>query len=393
MPSIILPKETNELEKYRLQGEPLVCSSSPPPFSRIAYAAPHLIINPLSSAAASPSLTSTADIDWDATLGVRESLWEKGLGVAEAMDTSQRGMGLDWHLARELIARVLNLAKSRSMLSLTACGAGTDQLTEDAQHSLATIESAYREQMEYIQSRGGSCILMASRALAHSARRPEDYIQIYGKLLQESASPCILHWLGDMFDPALHGYWGSADYAQAAATVLNIIQSNSAKVVGIKISLLNEEREIFLRNRLPADIHLFTGNDFNYPSLIRGDATRYSDALLGVFTPIATAASLALEHLATEDFAGYERALNPTLPLARELFAAPTRFYKAGIGFIAWLNDQQSHFIMPAGLQAMRTIAHYSRLFRHADQCGLLQDPPFAIKRMQQLLKIYGVTE
>ena len=391
MPSILLPTEDNNLEKYNLCGEPLVCSSPPRPFSRIAYAAPHLVIDPLKNMTASPF--PVENINWDATLKIREELWEKGLGVAEAMDTAQRGMGLDWPRAQELISRTLNLASDRSMLSLTVCGAGTDQLTDNEQHSLTSIEEAYRQQLEYIQNLGGNCILMASRALARSSRDPEDYIQIYTRLLQQSSSPCIIHWLGEMFDPALQGYWGSTDLHQAAATVLDIIDTNAAQVTGIKISLLNEEMEIFIRSRLPTEVHLFTGDDFNYPNLIRGDGTYYSDALLGVFTPIATAASLALEHLAAQDFSAYERVINPTIPLAREIFAAPTRFYKAGIGFMAWLNNQQQHFIMPAGLHAMRTITHYCRLFRHADKCGLLQDPPLAVKRMQQLLNVYGVEQ
>ena len=382
-----LPEGT-KLKAYRLKAKPLPSPAQIPSFSRIVYAAPHIIIQPLASSAATAEKPL---IDWDATLRLREWLWDKGLGVAEAMDTAQRGMGLDWNSAQELIEKSLSLAKSRSSFNLMASGAGTDQLDEEREHSLEKIINAYREQMEFIQQLGGSCILMASRSLAKTARDRDDYIFVYSKLLGESTSPCILHWLGDMFDAQLNGYWGSQDLHQATETVLQLIEANKDKVKGIKVSLLNQELEVFIRNRLPEGVHLFTGDDFNYPALIKGDAQGYSDALLGIFTPIATAASLALGRLADGDERGYDEVLNPTLPLAREIFAPPTRFYKAGIGFIAWLNDQQKHFVMPAGLEAMRTISHYSRLFRYADECGLLEDPPLAVGRMKILLKLNGI--
>ena len=385
--TIRLPQE-GKLVSYSLSAKSLPLPQQPIAFSRLAYAAPHIVIKPLAYR------TATADrplIDWDATLGGRQKLWDKGFAVAEAMDTSQRGMGLDWQGARELISRSLSLAKTRSSLDRIACGAGTDQLVSARSHNLKEITNAYREQIEFIEKLGGSCILMASRALAATARHKEDYLSVYSELLSQMSNPCILHWLGDMFDPQLKAYWGSDDLYQAAETVIEIITSHQTKVKGIKISLLDESLEISIRNRLPAGVHLFTGDDLNYPTLIKGDKDGYSDALLGVFTAIAAPACLALQYLAADDEKSYDQVLNPTLPLAHEIFTSPTRFYKAGIGFIAWLNNHQQHFIMPAGLQAMRTIDHYGRLFRYADQCGVLEDPPLGVKRMNDLLKLYGI--
>ncbi|MCX7962687.1 MAG: dihydrodipicolinate synthase family protein [Burkholderiales bacterium] len=355
------------------------------PFTRIAYAAAHVVADPLSTK--EPWLEPA--IDWEATLAFRRHLWSWGLAVAEAMDTAQRGMGLDWPNALELIRRSVAEAKGIAGARI-ACGAGTDQLAPGP-HPLERIVAAYEEQCEAIERAGGRVILMASRALAASARSPEDYARVYGRILGQVSEPAIIHWLGEMFDPALEGYWGARDHGAAMEVCLGILRANAAKVDGIKISLLDKEKEIAMRRRLPPGVRMYTGDDFHFAELIEGDADGHSDALLGIFDAIAPAASAALSALAAGERARYHEILAPTVPLSRHIFRAPTRFYKTGVVFLAWLNGHQSHFTMLGGQQSARHILHFAELFRLADAAGLLADPELACSRMRALLAVHGL--
>jgi hypothetical protein len=330
-------------------------------------------------------------IDWESTLRFREHLWAHGFGVAEAMDTAQRGMGLSWEQARELIARTAARAAGAGRLDALACGAGTDQLADGGPHRLGAIIDAYAEQVAFVQASGAQVILMASRALAASARGPRDYLEVYGELVKQAERPVILHWLGEAFDPALAGYWGGGGFDDAAATVLELIDRAGGRVDGVKLSVLDERREVSLRRRLPAGVRLYTGDDFNYPSLIRGDGERYSDALLGIFAAIAPAAAAALKALDDGDLTQYDEIFAPTVPLARQIFSAPTYYYKTGIAFLAWLNGHQPGFSMVGGLQTGRSLPHLADTFRLADQAGVLTDPELAVERFGQLLRVGGV--
>ena len=352
-----------------------------PARTRVAYAAAHVVPDPF---AERPTL------DWDATLAFRRHLWSYGLGVAEAMDTAQRGMGLEWDVTRELILR--SGAEARASGGLLGCGAGTDQLPAGPA-TLDRVVAAYEEQLAVVAEAGAVPILMASRHLAASARGPDDYAEVYGRLLSGLDRPAILHWLGPMFDPALEGYWGSSYLGAAAETVLAIIAEHAAKVDGIKVSLLDADREIALRRRLPPGVRLYTGDDFNYPSLIRGDDQGHSDALLGIFDAIAPAAATALHALDDGELDTYEEVFAPTLPLARHLFETPTYYYKTGVVFLAWLSGHQRHFRMVGGLESARPVLHLTRLFQLADAAGLLPDPELAATRMRAWLTVQGVPQ
>ncbi|MGL4278944.1 MAG: dihydrodipicolinate synthase family protein [Albidovulum sp.] len=385
---LILPTSDARLEAYALTGTPLVPRAPRVPLTRTAFAAAHVVSDPLRER--NPWDTRPA-VDWEATLAFRQSLWDQGLGLAEAMDTAQRGMGVDWPTAKELIERTMKAAKTHPLKPRVACGAGTDHA---AAADLATAEGiarAYETQMEAIEAAGGQIILMASRAFPAISAGKDTYHRVYRRLIDNARDPVILHWLGDMFDPALTGYWGTTEVAAASDFVLDLIAENPAKVDGIKISLLDQAHEEAFRKRLPAGVRLYTGDDFNYADLIAGDGAHYSHALLGIFAAIAPAAAQALEALAEGDMQTYHRLFAPTVPLSREIFRAPTRFYKAGIAFLAWLNGYQSHFIMPAGFQSSRDITHYAEVFRLADKAGLLRDPDLAELRMRQLLAIHGI--
>lgn len=388
MLTLSLPTFENRLEEYRLSGETLVPRAPRIQLTRTAFAAAHVVSDPL--AERDPWVGRPA-VDWDNTLRFRNWLWDQGLGLAEAMDTAQRGMGVDWPTARELIERTMQEAKAHPLKPRVACGAGTDQTELSELKTADDIIAAYGEQMEAIEGAGGQIIIMASRALPAIQAGPDDYAKVYGALLQQAAEPVILHWLGDMFDPALKGYWGSERVDAASAAVLSIIEAHTDKVDGIKISLLDQAHEEAFRTRLPDGVRLYTGDDFNYADLIEGDGDRYSHALLGAFAAIAPAASQALEALAKGDLETYRRLFAPTVPLSREIFKAPTQFYKAGIAFLAWLNDAQSHFIMPGGFQSSREISHYAEIFRLADKARLLSKPDIAIDRMTVLLKMHGI--
>lgn len=385
---LILPTQDNRLESYSLTGEPLVPRAPRVPLTRTAFAAAHVVSDPV--AERNPWDTRPA-VDWDATLAFRQGLWDQGLGLAEAMDTAQRGMGVDWLTAKELIERTMKAAKVHPMKPRVACGAGTDHVAPNDLRDGDAITSAYETQMEVIEAAGGQLIIMASRAFPAAGADAETYARVYGKLIEQAAEPVILHWLGDMFDPALTGYWGSTDVAKASDAVLSIINANPSKVDGIKISLLDQAHEEAFRRRLPDGVRLYTGDDFNYADLIAGDGEHYSHALLGIFAAIAPAAAQALEALAEGDMETYHRLFAPTVPLSREIFRAPTRFYKAGIAFLSWLNGYQTHFIMPAGFQSSRDIVHYAEVFRLADRAGLLSNPELAVKRMRVLLALHGI--
>jgi hypothetical protein len=306
------------------------------------------------------------------------------------MDTAQRGMGLDWNGAKELIRRALEAARRRPGVKI-ACGAGTDHLDANARVSLDDIVRAYEEQIETIEGMGGQLILMASRALARLAKDPEDYARVYGRILRQVKQPVIIHWLGEMFDPALAGYWGSPDHMAAMETCLTILHDHAKKIDGIKISLLSKEKEISMRRRLPDGVRMYTGDDFNYAELIAGDEDGYSDALLGIFDAIAPAASAALTRLAAGDVLGFHEILAPTVPLSRLIFEAPTRFYKTGVVFLAWLNGLQDHFVMIGGQESARSLLHLAELFRLADKARVLHDPDLAASRMSKLLSVHGL--
>jgi hypothetical protein len=355
-------------------------------FSRIAYSAAHVVSDPLSDA--DPWVTPA--VDWDRTIAYRRYLWSLGLGVAEAMDTAQRGMGLDWPASLELIRRSIDAARDMPG-ALIASGVGTDHLALTSGLTVDDVIRAYEDQAEAVEALGGRIILMASRALAACAKSPDDYARVYGRVLSGVREKVILHWLGDMFDPALAGYWGGAEFEATMETCLGVIAANATKVDGIKISLLDKDKEIAMRRRLPAGVRMYTGDDFNYPELIEGDAKGYSDALLGIFDAVAPAASAALGCLQQGDAAAYHRILAPTVPLSRHIFRAPTRFYKTGVVFMAWLNGHQDHFTMVGGQQSARSLQHLAELFRLADQAGLLRDPDMACSRMRALLSVQGV--
>ncbi|KAF0114806.1 MAG: hypothetical protein FD150_1349 [Rhodobacteraceae bacterium] len=387
---LTLPTADARLESYRLTGTPLAPRAPKAALTRTAFAAAHVVSDPLRER--NPWDTRPA-VDWDATLAFRSQLWDQGLHLAEAMDTAQRGMGVDWPTAVELIQRTMRAARVHPMTPRVACGAGTDHKSPGDLTTPDAILAAYTDQAEAIEAAGGQLILMASRAFTAINATEDSYTYVYRRLIDGAKDPVILHWLGDMFDPALAGYWGSTDVAKTSDFVLSLIAENPAKVDGIKISLLDQAHEETFRARLPAGVRLYTGDDFNYAPLIEGDGTHYSHALLGIFAAIAPAAAQALEALAQGDSATYHRLLAPTVPLSREIFRAPTRFYKAGIAFLSWLNGHQRHFIMPAGFQSSRDITHYAQVFRLADQAGLLSRPDLAEARMQTLLALHGVEQ
>jgi hypothetical protein len=383
--TIQLPDLKGGLRAYEPRPEPPAVTPGAPPFtSRTVFSAAHVVADPY----ADVTPDSSAAVDWDATLAFRRHLWSHGLGVAEAMDTAQRGMGLDWAGAAELIRR--SAAEAKAVGGRIACGVGTDQI---AAGSLVEVRAAYEEQLALVEESGAQAILMASRALAAAARGPEDHLEVYGHLLRQATEPVILHWLGPMFDPALEGYWGSSDLDAATDTFLEVIAAHPDKVDGIKVSLLEAQREIDIRRRLPQGVRCYTGDDFNYPELIAGDEQGFSHALLGIFDPLGPLAAEAVRVLDTGDAKGFRELLDPTVELSRHLFQAPTRFYKTGVVFLAWLAGHQSHFTMVGGLQSARSLPHFARAYELADGLGLFPDPKLAEERMKNLLSLYGVNQ
>jgi hypothetical protein len=385
MPSITLPDANGIVSEYVL-GQPSAFPTAGPPIRvRTVYAAAHVVMDPVRSS----DPWRAPVVDWDLTLKFRHHLWKLGFWIAEAMDTSQRGMGLDWEGAKDLIKR--SLAESRTVEGADlACGAGTDQLDPSAAKSLDDVIAAYEEQLGHIEACGGRAILMASRALCSLARSPDDYLEVYGRLIEQARGKVILHWLGDMFDPHLVGYWGSIDVPSAMQTALDLIAAHREKIDGIKISLLDQAHEETMRARLPDGVKMYTGDDFNFADTIEGDGKRHSHGLLGIFDPIAPAAAAAFERLAAGDMKGYRAILGPTVPLSRRIFEAPTQFYKAGVVFLAWLNGHQDHFHMLGGMESARGILHYADVFRLADKAGLIADPDRAVWRMRALAATYS---
>jgi hypothetical protein len=381
---VALPEASGGWRQIELAA-PRAWAEHPEAFSsRVAFAAAHVVADPRGENVPG----APAAIDWDATLAFRRHLFRYGLGVAEAMDTAQRNMGLDWPATQELITRSSALAREHG--ALIASGAGTDQLLVPA-GSLEEVTRAYLEQVEFVEAAGSQVIMMASRQLAAIARSAEDYLQVYSTVLAQASRPVILHWLGEMFDPQLSGYWGSPDIPTATRTFLDLINEHSAKVDGVKVSLLSADHEQELRAALPAGVRLYTGDDFNYPELIEGDGDHHSDALLGAFAAIAPAASAALSALDEDDIDRYRGEMAPTLPLSRHIFSAPTYYYKTGIAFLAWLNGYQDGFVMVGGLQSARSIVHLGRVFELANQAQLLTDPELAAHRLGQLFATAGV--
>ncbi|MGV7214469.1 dihydrodipicolinate synthase family protein [Bradyrhizobium sp. UFLA05-112] len=383
--SLKLPKADRSIEIYRLAASRSFPAKLEGTLNRVAFSAAHMVADPLADN--DPWLS--AAIDWDKTIAFREHVWDLGLGVAEAMDTAQRGMGLDWPTSLELITRSVAAAKRRNALVFS--GAGTDHLAVEDAKGLDDVIRAYEEQIAAVEKVGGRIILMASRALARLGRNADDYAKVYDRVLSQVREPVIIHWLGDMFDPALTGYWGTTDLDKAMDTAVAIINGNAAKVDGVKVSLLDKQREIDMRRRLDQRIKMYTGDDFNYAELIAGDEEGFSHALLGIFDAIAPAASYALSRLAAGDEAGFHDVLGPTVPLSRHIFKAPTRFYKTGVVFMAYLNGHQDHFTMVGGQESARSTLHLAELFRLADQAGLLANPEAATQRMKTVMASRGI--
>jgi len=383
--SLKLPTANRSIETYRVAASRAYPVKLQCALNRVAFSAAHVVSDPLANV--DPWLT--AAVDWDRTIAFREHIWDLGLGVAEAMDTAQRGMGLDWPTSLELIVRSVRAAKARCN-ALVFSGAGTDHLAPEDAKSLDDVIRAYEEQIGAIEKVGGRIILMASRALAKIGRNPDDYAKVYDRVLSQVAEPVIIHWLGDMFDPALANYWGTPNLDEAMDVAVGVINANAPKVDGVKVSLLDKQREIDMRRRLDKNVRMYTGDDFNYAELIAGDEQGFSHALLGIFDTIAPAASYALSRLAADDAAGFHDVLGPTVPLSRHIFLAPTRFYKTGIVFMAYLNGHQDHFTMVGGQESTRSTLHLAELFRLADQAGLLGDPELATRRMKAVLALRG---
>ena len=382
--AVRLPQADGSSRTVELSA-PRAWAEHPQPYtSRIAFAAAHVVADPHGENVPG----APAVVDWDATLAFRRHLFRYGLGVAEAMDTAQRNMGLDWAATRELIAR--SAAQALELGARIASGVGTDHLPAGPV-DLDQVIAGYAEQLEFVEGTGSQVILMASRQLAASARAADDYLRVYDTLLSQVSRPVILHWLGEAFDPSLAGYWGSSDIGTATDTFVSLLESHADRIDGVKVSLLSAEHEIGLRARLPEGVRLYTGDDFNYPELIEGDGTHHSDALLGAFAAIAPAASAALTALDTGDVATYRAEMEPTVELSRHVFAAPTFYYKTGIAFLAWLSGHQDGFAMVGGLQAARSPVHLARVFELANAARLLPDPELAAHRLGLVLDAAGL--
>ena len=383
--AIELPRADRSLDMFKLSAPRNFPARMAGKMNRVAFAAAHVVADPLADC--DPWLD--APIDWDRTIAFREHLWDLGFGVAEAMDTAQRGMGLSWPDSLELIRRSVAAAKPRN--GVVFSGAGTDHLAPEAASGVDDVIRAYEEQIAAIEKVGGRIILMASRALARVGKSADDYAKVYDRILAQVREPVIIHWLGDMFDPALAGYWGTKDLDAAMKTAIGIINANAKKVDGVKVSLLDKDKEIVMRRQLADSVLMYTGDDFNYAELIAGDDKGYSHALLGIFDCIAPAASAALVALAANDRKTFDDILAPTVPLSRHIFRSPTRFYKTGVVFMAYLNGHQDHFTMIGGQESARSTLHLADIFRLADKAGLLRDPDLAIARMRLVLETRGV--
>ena len=384
--SVRLPDANGEVRDYTPTGRFLYAEGGAPPRTRLPYAAVHVVADVLADA----SPVGPVAVDWERTLAFRRHIWSYGLGVADAMDTAQRGMGLDWESSKELIKR--SVAEAKAVGGRIVCGAQTDHLVTGSARDLRDIEAAYEEQCEFVEAQGGQVVMMASRELARIARGPDDYARVYGHVLSQLGQPALIHWLGEVFDPALRGYWGNVDLDRAMTVCLEIITANADKVEGVKLSLLDQQREIAMRAQLPSRVRMFTGDDFDYPTTIAGDGARFSDALLGAFDMIAPAASAALLALDAGDLESFGGILAPTVPLSRHVFGHPTFFYKTGVVFLAYLNGHQDHFRMVGGLESGRSAVHLAKLFVLADKAGLLRDAELAVDRMRPVMDLAGVS-
>ncbi len=382
-----------------LNPEPGFSRPLAPLSSRVAYAAAHVI--PRTAGDNTPG--SPADIDWEATLAFRRYLYSWGLGVADAMDTAQRNQGLDVLAIRELIARSAEVARESG--GSLVVGVNTDHLSDESV-PLHQVIDAYREQLHYVEEQGAPAVLMASRHLARAANDSSDFLRVYKEVLKSASEPVVLHWLGEAFDPALAGYFGSQDWLIAAETVISIIEENADVVSGIKMSLLNPAAEVHVRERLPEGVRMFTGDDFNYVDLIGGSdlvapvqgedqskrGKQHSDALLGAFAAVAPAASVAIRALDSNDPVRFKEVLSPTEDLSRHLFSAPTYFYKTGVAFLSWLNGHQPAFQMVSGHHSSRSLPHLSTIVELANVAGALENPSLALERWAGLLRVNGVT-
>ena len=379
-----LPNKEGALSEYRMVGKPLTDQEMPKNPARVIFAAAHVVADPF----AKSNPHGAPAIHWEDTLRFRHYLADLGLGIAEAMDTAQRGMGLDWNNALELITQTRKeLPEAR-----VANGVGTDHLDLTTVTSVDHVIKGYMQQLEAVQKIDARVILMASRALAKVAQTPKDYFDVYKSILSNCDYPVILHWLGDMFDPQLFGYWSATNFEDSLEVVLEIIEENKRKIDGVKISLLDKDKEIKMRRQLPEGTKMYTGDDFNYPELIEGDELGFSHALLGVFDPLAGLVPKAIHKLGEGDLKTYRSILNPTVPLARQIFRPPTQFYKTGVVFLSWLNGFQDHFIMINGAQSSRTFQDFVDIFKLADYAGILRDPEHAKIKMKHLLNVYGLT-
>ncbi|MFZ0218536.1 MAG: dihydrodipicolinate synthase family protein [Candidatus Dormiibacterota bacterium] len=385
MTTVRLPRADRSLLRYDVRSQHRFPERAAPARSRRALAAAHVVVDPLADVA--PDARPV--IDWEATLRFRHHLWGLGLGVAEAMDTAQRGMGLDWETSRELIRRTG--AEARRTGGDLVCGAQTDHLSPGSARGLDEIVDAYQGQCAAVEEAGGQVVLMASRELCRIARSADDYLDVYHRVLGGLRRPALVHWLGEMFDPALAGYWGAEDLDVATETLARLLEAEAPRVDGIKISVLEQRREVELRRRLPAGMRMYTGDDYHYPAMIGGDGEHHSDALLGAFDVIAPAAAASLAALDAGDGATFQAVLAPTLPLARHVFGTPTYYYKTGIVFLAYLNGHQSHFRMVRGLESGRSVVHLAEAFRLADQADLLRDPELATERLGHVLALAGI--
>jgi hypothetical protein len=386
MAVINLPTREGRTQAYRVHGPQSWGGNGERKFDRIALAAAHVVADPLADV--DPWLTPA--IDWDATIAYRHYLWSLGLGVAEAMDTAQRGAGLDWPNALELIRR--SVAAARAVPgAVVFSGVNTDQLAPSSSPTIDEVIRAYEEQIAAVEAVGGRIVLMSSRALVAAARSPDDYAKVYGRILAQVREPVIIHWLGEMFDPALKGYWGSADHLAAMDVCVDIVTDHAAKVDGIKLSLLDKDKEVRMRRALPQGVRTYTGDDFNFAELIAGDEHGFSDALLGIFDVIAPAASAALDAHGRGDLDRYWKIFEPTVPLSRHIFRSPTRFYKTGVVFLAYLNGHQPHFVMVGGQQSARSLMHLIEAFKLADAAGLIRDPDLAVARLSDVMYTHGL--
>jgi hypothetical protein len=386
MTALSLPALDGTLVSWTPSGRRSPTPTPGYPTSRTAYAAAHVVVDPLSPA--DPS--AVVAVDWDTTLAFRHHLWSCGLGVAEAMDTAQRGMGLDWANTRELIRRTGEEARASG--GRWVAGVGTDQLPAGPS-TVDSVVDAWREQLDMVTTAGAIPVVMASRALASAASGPADYRAAYGKLLSAAGTPVMLHWLGEQFDPALAGYWGHADVRAAARELAALCTEHASAISGVKVSVLDAEIEVEFRRSLPDGVACYTGDDFNYPELIAGDTEGHSEALLGIFDAIAPVAGAALSALDAGDTTTFRSLLDPTVPLSREIFRAPTPMYKVGVVFLAYLNGHQRHFRMIGGLESGRSITHLATVLRLADAAGALADPDLAVTRMLPLLAAAGVDQ